>query len=103
VGALELIDDPAFVHTNVVELTTQHEGAREVPWQVTDAPEPFIVQQLKAIVGFRIRIARLEGKWKMSQNRSDADIDGVVKGLSTSPADSNPAVAAVVEARRPRR
>lgn len=103
VGELELVDDPAFVRANVIELTTQHESAREVPWQVSDAPEPFIAQQLKAIVGFRIRIARLEGKWKMSQNRSDADIDGVVRGLSTSNADASPEVAALVEARRPRR
>jgi transcriptional regulator len=103
VGELELIDDPAFVRANVIELTTQHESVRELPWQVSDAPEPFIEQQLKAIVGFRIRIARLDGKWKMSQNRSDEDIDGVVRGLSTSNAEPNPEVAALVEARRPRR
>ena len=102
-GELELIDDPAFVRANVIELTAEHESPRNVPWQVSDAPEPFVAQQLKAIVGFRIRIARLEGKWKMSQNRSDADIDGVVRGLSTSTGDANPAVAAIVEARRPRR
>jgi transcriptional regulator len=102
-GKLELIDDSDFVRANIVALTTEHEGAREAPWYVSDAPESFIAQQLKAIVGVRIRITRLEGKWKMSQNRPDEDIDGVVKGLSASTADPNRVVAALVEARRPRR
>jgi transcriptional regulator len=103
IGQLELIDDPAFVRANIVALTTEHESARQAPWHVSDAPESFIAQQVKAIVGVRIRIERLEGKWKMSQNRPDEDIDGVVKGLSTSTADPNRVVAALVEARRPRR
>jgi transcriptional regulator len=102
-GELELIDDPAFVRANILALTTQHESAREAPWHVSDAPESFIAQQLKAIVGVRIRIARLEGKWKMSQNRPDEDIDGVVKGLSASTSVPDRIVGTLVEARRPRR
>ena len=58
---------------------------------------------LKGIVGFAIPIARLEGKWKMSQNRPDADIDGVVRGLAGSHSPGDRAVADIVEARRPGR
>jgi transcriptional regulator len=51
------------------------------PWAVTDAPESFVEMMLRGIVGFRFAISRLEGKWKMSQNRDAADRDGVIKGL----------------------
>ena len=70
---------------------------------MSDAPEQYITQQMKAIVGFELKIARLEGKWKMSQNRSGADIDGVVRGLGASEAPTDRAVAAVVAERRPER
>jgi transcriptional regulator len=54
-------------------------------------------------VGVEIEITRLEGKWKMSQNRSAADIDGVVRGLAASPDATDRAVAEIVDARRPLR
>ena len=67
-----------------------------------DAPADFIAQQMKAIVGVEITIDRLEGKWKMSQNRSAADVDGVIHGLEQSPAPQDRAVAGIVRERRPR-
>jgi transcriptional regulator len=51
------------------------------PWVVTDAPESFVEVMLRGIVGFRFGITRLEGKWKMSQNRDIADRNGVIEGL----------------------
>jgi transcriptional regulator len=48
---------------------------------VSDAPERFIETMLRGIVGFRFVITRLEGKWKMSQNREMQDGEAVVKGL----------------------
>ena len=75
-------------------------GAR--PWHVTDAPADYIAQQMKAIVRVDLQIDRLEGKWKMSQNRSDADIAGVIRGLSASNAAEDQAVAAIVSERRPK-
>jgi transcriptional regulator len=56
---------------------------------------------MRAIVGLEIEIDRLEGKWKMSQNRSGADIDGVIAGLSRSPRAADHAVAEIVAERRP--
>jgi transcriptional regulator len=68
----------------VTTLTTHFESPRADPWAVTDAPADFIQTHLRAIVGFRLPITRIEGKRKLSQNRSAADRDGVVSGLSQS-------------------
>lgn len=65
----------------VTELTGVHEGPREHPWAVSDAPADYIDGMLRAIVGIEITVTRLSGKWKMSQNRSRADRLGVASGL----------------------
>ena len=80
-GELVIHDDPAWVEANVRRLSKQHERMSEAPWSVDDAPEAYIAGQLKAIVGVEIVIDRVEGKLKLSQNRSDEDIEGVIEGL----------------------
>jgi transcriptional regulator len=80
-GRLVIHDDPAWVEANVRRLTALHEGARTEPWSVDDAPRPYVEGQLRAIVGVEIAIDRVEGKWKLSQNRSSADIEGAIEGL----------------------
>ena len=65
----------------VTRLTEREEGRRAEPWAVSDAPDDFVQGMLKGIVGFAMPIARLEGKWKMSQNRPAEDQAGVVAGL----------------------
>ena len=102
-GTLTFIEDAAFLRAHLAALTRQSESGREAPWAIEDAPREYIEQQQKAIVGLELTITRLEGKWKMSQNRSSADIDGVVRGLSASPAAADRQVAEIVEARRPER
>jgi transcriptional regulator len=76
------------------------EAPRQKPWQVSDAPHDFIDAQLKAIVGLEIEITSVEGKWKMSQNRTAQDAKGVALGLA-DPGDPhhNPEVAAIVASR----
>jgi transcriptional regulator len=101
-GTLRVQDDPSALRRHLESLTRQHEANRPRPWHVSDAPADFIDQQMKAIVGIEIRIDRLEGKWKMSQNRTAADVDGVIGGLEASGTMREQAVAAVVRARRPR-
>lgn len=100
-GALRLRDDQEFLRGHLEALTLQHEAARPRPWNVADAPADYIAQQMKAIVGVELRIDRLEGKWKMSQNRPDADIDGVIRGLGESPSAEDQIVAEMVRQRRP--
>lgn len=102
-GTLRAHDDPQVLRAHLERLTQQHEGARPDEWHVSDAPDDYISQQMKAIVAISLQIDRLEGKWKMSQNRSDADIDGVINGLSASPAAEDRDVAAIVADRRPKR
>jgi transcriptional regulator len=80
-GTLEVFDDAERLHALVSRLTAHKETPRAEPWAVTDAPARFIDGQLKGIVGFALPIARLQGKWKMSQNRSPEDRAGVVAGL----------------------
>jgi transcriptional regulator len=80
-GPLVAIDDREWLRSFVTRLTDRHEGDRPDRWHVTDAPADYIDRQLQAIVGIEIPLARLEGKWKMSQNRDAADRAGVVTGL----------------------
>lgn len=83
-GPAEFFDDPDRLLELVTKLTDRHEGPRAKPWAVTDAPAPFIQAQLRGIVGLRLPITRIEGKRKMSQNRSEADRRGVAAGLAGS-------------------
>lgn len=81
-GVLEAVDDAPWLHTLVSRLTDHHEQPRSQPWAVQDAPEDFVQQMLRAIVGIQIPVTRLVGKWKVSQNRSAADRNGVAQGLA---------------------
>ena len=80
-GPVEFFDDTERLRDVVTRLTEREEQARADPWAVSDAPAAFIDGILKGIVGFALPIARLEGKWKMSQNRPAQDRAGVVAGL----------------------
>ncbi len=81
-GELVVHDEPEWVEQNVRQLAAKHESGRQPEWAVDDAPPPYISGQLRAIVGVELRISRIEAKFKLSQNRSGEDIDGVIGGLS---------------------
>lgn len=83
-GTAEVFTDAERLLELVSALTDRHEGSRAQPWKVSDAPADYIDGMLKAIVGFALPIQRLEGKRKLSQNRSPADIAGVRDGLAAS-------------------
>jgi transcriptional regulator len=78
---LKVIEDPAWLLNHLNTLTTIHESASPKPWHVTDAPSDYIESMLKGIVGLELAIERIEGKWKVSQNRSESDRIGVAEGL----------------------
>ena len=80
-GRVEFFEDAERLRAIVTSLTQRHEGRREKPWAVSDAPEDYIQAQLRGIIGFRLPIDRLEGKWKLSQNRPEVDRRGVIEGL----------------------
>jgi transcriptional regulator len=89
-GDLVIHDDAAWVDRLVRRLTDRHEQDRDARWSVDDAPSDYVNGQLRGIVGIELRIERIEASVKMSQNRSEADVAGVVEGLTE---DGNVAVA----------
>lgn len=97
-GRLVVHDDPAWVEDVVRRLTAKHEAGRPEPWEVDDAPEKFVRGRLRAIVGVEVVISRVEAKFKLTQNKPDADIGGVIDGLE---AQGDAAMAAAVRAHRP--
>ena len=80
-GHPEIMEDEHWLRSHVTELTAQQERVRAEPWAVSDAPESFIAVMLRGIVGIRFAIERIEGKWKISQNRETRDREGVADGL----------------------
>lgn len=100
-GLLRAVDDVAWLRALVESLTGQHEGPRAHPWKVADAPADYLDKMLRAIVGIEITVTRLEGKWKVSQNRSRPDRLGVVAGLGAEPADEARAMAALARPPEP--
>jgi len=95
-GEIEFYDDAARLLDLVSRLTEKHEERRADPWAVSDAPADFIAAQLKGIVGFSLPIARLDGKSKMSQNKSGEDRHGVIQGLKTEGAEQEAMVAKIM-------
>ena len=99
-GTLSFFDDPADLRAHVSKMTDTHEAPRTARWALSDAPESFVQGMLRAIVGFRLRITRLEGKWKMSQNRPAQDVEGVIGGLTREAGEAHEEVAQIVAERR---
>ena len=96
-GRPQVMDDAAWLRKQIDDLTRQNEEPRAAPWQVSDAPEAFVAAQVKGIVGVEIPIARIEGKWKVSQNRPAIDQAGVVAGLQSEGGDAAIMASAVLE------
>ena len=82
-GPLKIHEDAEWLRALVTRLTESQESPRVKPWHVSDAPGDYIDTMLKAIVGIEIPVSRLQGKWKMSQNRLPQDRDGVVGALES--------------------
>ena len=80
-GRARLVEDPEFLRAQVTRLTEAQEAHRADPWSVSDAPEAFIAAQMRGIVGLEIVLSNLEGKLKLSQNRTGADLAGVKAGM----------------------
>ena len=98
-GRVRFFDDEERLLALVTKLTEAREARRPHPWAVSDAPSEFIRANLEAIIGFELPIAKLDGKWKMSQNRSEDDRAGVADGLDEEGPPDARAVAALVRRR----
>jgi len=91
----QIADD---LRRQIEDLTASRENLRATPWQVDDAPADFVAAQMRGIVGVEIAVTRIEGKWKMSQNRPEADRAGVIAGFREA-GDAGEAIAAIIEER----
>ncbi len=98
-GHLKVIEDGEWLMAHLQRLTSIHEAESAIPWKIGDAPADYIASQIKGIVGLEMDIARLEGKWKVSQNRSAEDRKGVVQGLSELNTTESLAMKLLVEER----
>jgi transcriptional regulator len=99
-GHLEIVEDPDWLLHHLQTLTGIHEAASPAPWHVADAPADYIASQIKGIVGLEFSIKRLEGKWKVSQNRSERDRIGVAEGLERLDTDKSLAMKLLVDRSR---
>lgn len=81
-GRAKITDDAGWLGHQIRDLTDTHEAGLDKPWSVDDAPESYIASQIKGIVGLEIAITAMDGKWKASQNRVEADRQGVAEGLA---------------------
>jgi transcriptional regulator len=97
-GPMRAIEDEGWLRAQIGDLTRASEAARAQPWAVTDAPEQFVAAMVRGIVGIEIEIARIEGKWKVSQNRPEADRRGVAAGLRENADARSGEMAELVEA-----
>jgi transcriptional regulator len=92
-GRLTVIEDIAWLSTQIEALTQRHEQDRAKPWSVKDAPDAYIAAQMRAIMGLEMRIDRMIGKVKVSQNRPEPDRSGVAQGLEAASTDQADAMA----------
>ena len=96
-GRLEVFEDAERLRALVTRLTDTHEGRVGSSWKVTDAPEDYLGKMLKAIVGVKLTIESIEGKFKLGQNRAAADRESVAEVLSSSDDTRHQALAALTK------
>jgi len=99
-GRAEVYDEPERLRQLVSRLSDRHEQGRAQPWSVDDAPAEYLDTMLRAIVGFALPIERIEGKWKLSQNKDERDSSGVRASLAASPHTNEQALAQRMKALR---
>ena len=92
-GKIRFYHDAAELKDHVGALSDAHETGMPEPWAISDAPADYIETMVQRIVGFRLTVTRLEGKWKMSQNREAKDTDGAREGLLRQGGEQRKAVA----------
>jgi transcriptional regulator len=99
-GSARLFEDTSLLLRHVNELTDSQEAGFTERWSVAHAPAEYIEGLTKAIVGVEIAVDKLEGKWKISQNRPRADQDGVIAGLDAVDSCASREIANIMRPRR---
>jgi transcriptional regulator len=81
-GPIALVDDARGIRSILDKSVAEFEKSEPKPWTMK-LPEEYVGELVQAIVGFELRVERLDAKFKLSQNRDKADREGVLKGLAT--------------------
>jgi transcriptional regulator len=100
-GPARRIDDPVWLHELVRRLSERHEAREPAPWDMQGLPEPYVQSMLNGIVGIEIAVSRLEGKFKLSQNRPAADRPRIIAALERRADPESQAVAQLMREREP--
>ncbi|PJG58752.1 FMN-binding negative transcriptional regulator [Aeromonas cavernicola] len=80
-GRIAIHDDARFIRRLLANQTRHHEAAEAMPWKMADAPRDYIETMVQAVVGIEIEISRLIGKFKLGQNKDEADRLGAADAL----------------------
>jgi len=98
-GPVRRIDDAGWLRALVRRLSDRHEAREPEPWRMQDLPAPYVQSMLKGIVGVEVAVTRLEGKFKLSQNRPAADRPRIVAALERRADAESHAVAELMQER----
>ena len=93
-GELVIHNDADWILKQVTRLTNRFEKDQPKPWSIEQAPSDYVEGQIRAIVGIELKLSRIEVSFKMSQNKSETDLDGVIAGLTKA---GKSAIAAEIE------
>lgn len=96
-GRPHLITEQGELHAHLSTLVTTYEGNFSQPWQLEGLPKEYVEKMMKGVVGLSIEITRLQGKYKMSQNRSTQDQQQVIEQLQMATDPLNREVASIMQ------
>jgi transcriptional regulator len=101
-GKVRTIADPDWLGDFVRRLSDRHEAREPAPpWRMEQLPEPYVASMLRGIVGVEIEVGRLEGKFKLSQNRPAADRPRIIAALEAREDAESRGLAALMRRREP--
>ena len=100
-GTVSLIEEADWLSRLLLRLSDRHEATNPAPWRMQDLPEPYLQGMIKGIIGFEIAVTRLEGKYKLSQNRPAIDRPRIIAGLERREDADAGAVARLMREREP--
>jgi transcriptional regulator len=100
-GRTRVIDDALWLRGFLERLSARHEAGSEQPWRIEDQPAAYTKGMLRGIVGIELAVNRLEGKFKLSQNRPAADRPRIIAALGAHGDAEAKAIAALMREREP--
>lgn len=95
-GLPTVIQDRGTIESMLRKLVNKHESKSETPWEM-HLPADYLQNMIDGIVAFEVRITRVQGKFKLSQNRSDTDRLNVIAALEDEGGDNAVRLASLMQ------